>query len=446
MATSARELALNVIHDIHNGKDFVNVLLPKALKKSGLSRLDRALATELVYGVLRMEGTIDWVLSQFSSRKIDKISPKALDILRLGVYQLLYLDKIPPRAAVDESVQLAKENFHQGIANFVNGILREIDRSRDKIVYPKKEEDLIAYISLKHSHPEWLVKKWIDEIGAKETEKLCAANNVRPQLKLRANLLKITPEELAGTLRRRGVITTPSKLLPEGLVVTEGAGLAELKEFKEGFFFIQDESSMLVSHILNPQEGETVLDVCAAPGGKTTHMAEIMKNKGSIIAADINPLRLNLLKQSCERMGNKIISIIQVDALKPNKVLRKPVDKVLIDAPCSGLGVLARRPDARRKKTLRQIEELANLQGELIESVSYLVKPGGSLVYSVCTISKKETLGVIDAFLNKHPEFKLDDINGYLPLELRTNNKWIQLWPHKHRTDGMFIARLIRLK
>ncbi|MDO8885382.1 16S rRNA (cytosine(967)-C(5))-methyltransferase RsmB [Candidatus Oleimmundimicrobium sp.] len=446
MIISARELALNVIYKVHTDKGFVNPLLSKAFTKSKLSRLDKALTTELVYGTLRMEGSIDWIISQFSSRKINEISPKALDILRLGVYQIFYLDKIPARAAIDESVKLAKKNFHQGIANFTNGILREIERNKDKIIYPKKEDDLVTYISIKYSHPKWLVQKWIREMGPEETEDLCKENNVRPKLKLRTNLLKNTAKKLANLLKKKGITTFPSDLLPEGLVIADGLNLDELEEFKKGLFFVQDESSMVVSHVLSPQEGETVLDICAAPGGKTTHLAEIMKNKGLIIAIDINSARLCLLEQSCKRMGCEIASIVELDALKLDKLLRKPVDKILLDAPCSGLGVLARRPDARWRKNSQQIRELAILQQKLLESAARFLKCGGRLVYSVCTISNEETLDIITNFLDTHSEFELEDINDRLPKQLKTGDKWIQFLPHKHKTDGMFIASLIRIK
>ncbi len=444
MPITARELTLNIIMEVHQNKSYVNFLLPEKLEKSQLSKLDRALTTELVCGVLRMEGTIDWILSQFSSRKIDKILPEVLDILRIGIYQLIYLNKIPPHAVIDESVKLAKKNFHQGVANFVNGILRTINREKNKIVYPRKEDNLIDYISVKYSHPKWLVQKWISELGPEETEDLCKANNVRPKLKLRTNLIKITPDKLANLLKKRGIITTSGSFLDECLMVVEGFNLASLREFKEGFFFIQGESSMLVSRIVNPKAGDTILDICAAPGGKTTHLAEIMKNQGQIIAVDLHRNRLKLLEDSCKRMGIKIAVPVQADATKLGETINKPVDKVLLDAPCSGLGTLAKRPDARWQKSLRQIKELAVLQQKLLKSASSFVKCGGSLVYSVCTISKEETIDTINFFLHEHPEFKLEDINSQLPLSLKSKNKWLQLLPNEHQTDGMFIAGLIR--
>ncbi|HDP69946.1 MAG TPA: 16S rRNA (cytosine(967)-C(5))-methyltransferase RsmB [Actinobacteria bacterium] len=445
MPKTARELALDIIYKVHKDKIYANHLLPEALRTKDLSSQDKFFVTELVCGALRMEGSIDWVLSNFSSKEMNKIPPKALDILRLGTYQLLYLDRVPSRAAVDESVKIAKKNFHQGIANFVNGILREISRNKSEIKFPKKDNEPVAHISLKHSHPEWLVRRWINEFGVEETEKLCMANNIRPQVKLRTNLLKITPRQLANMLNKRGVTTSQSTLLNEALIVDEAANLTDTMEFKNGLFFIQDESSMMVSHIVNPQPGETVLDTCSSPGGKTTHLAEMMRNKGLIIAVDKQPMRLKLLEKSCARMGVEIVAIAQADATKLNEILSKPVDKVLVDAPCSGLGVLARKPDARWRKTPEQIVKLAKLQQNLLSSAKQFVKIGGRLVYSVCTISKEETLDIVDFFLDNSGEFELEDIGDRLSVQFGEKKKWVQLLPHKHKTDGMFIASFVRV-
>jgi len=444
---SAREIALETIYGVHKGDGYANLLLPNALGKSNLPKRDKAFVTELVYGTLRHEGTLDWIIARYSSRDLGKIPLQALDILRLGCYQIFYT-RVAPHAICNESTELAKKLFHKGIASFTNGLLRNIIRKKDNLPWPDYKEDPVSYISLKYSHPKWLVEMWIEDFGLEETKQLCKANNQRPHVSIRANNLKTSRDNLYKNLSNEGIRVDKSKIVPEGIVIAETGEISALPQFKEGLFFVQDESSMTVSHVLNPREGETILDLCAAPGGKATHIAEMMNNKGKIIAVDVHSNRLNLIKDNADRLGVEILETIQDDGTKLKSKITEPIDRILIDAPCSGLGVLARRPDARWRKSLDQIEELSILQSDLLKTAALLVKAGGVIVYSVCTITHQEGIEVIEGFLQSNPEFVLDDAVKYLSKTMQNGEpyKWAQLLPHKHGTDGLFIARMVRNK
>jgi len=447
MPKSSREIALEVINRVHKTGSYANLLLPKKLQESDLDRRDRAFTTELTYGTLRAKGTLDWIIKKYSKQRLEKIPDLVLDLIRMGVYQIVFMD-VPDHASVNESVGLAKKYFHPGIAKFVNGVLRAVAREKEKLPWPDKEKDPVQFISLKYFHPVWMVKMWIEEFSIEETEALCKANNQPPKLTLRVNTLKTTPDRLAEALKEAGWEVEPGNYLSEALVVKGVGDISKHPQFKEGHFYVQDESSMIISHVVDPQPGETVLDVAAAPGGKTTHMAQLMQNKGQILSVDLNPNRVNLMKQNIQRLGATIAQAIKADATKLKPVIKKPVDRILADAPCSGLGVLARRPDARWTKKPEQIAELSRLQTDILAAVSDFVKPGGVLVYSVCTITRQETRLVVERFLRIKEDFYVDDVSPYLPEPLRPDVKdgMIQLLPHKHGIDGLFIARLRRLE
>jgi len=445
MPKTSREVALEVINRVHKTGSYANLLLPKRLQESGLDRRDRAFVTELTYGTLRAKGTLDWIIKQHSKQKLEKIPDLVLDLIRMSTYQIVYMD-VPDHAAVNEAVVLAKKHFHPGISKFVNGLLRTIVREKENLPWPSKEIDPTKFISLKYFHPMWMVKMWVEQFGIEETEALCEANNRVPKLTIRVNALKTTPEELTEALRRAGWEVEPGRYLREALVIKGAGDLSKLSEFKDGHFYVQDESSMIIGHVVDPRPGEIVLDAAAAPGGKSTHMAELMQNKGQIIAVEANPNRVNLMKQNIERMDAKIVLALKADATKLKPVIKKPVDRVLLDAPCSGLGVLSRRPDARWTKKPEQIEELCRLQTEMLISVAGFVKPGGVLVYSVCTLTEQETTLPVERFLRTREDYYIEDISPYLPEPLRKDVRegMMQLLPHKHGIDGLFIARLRR--
>jgi 16S rRNA (cytosine967-C5)-methyltransferase len=448
VSKTAREIALEVVNRVQRTAAYSNIVLSQKLKSSNLSRRDKAFVTELVNGTLRNLGTLDWIIKRFSNQRLDKIPDKVLDLLRLGTYQLVYLENIPAHASVFETVAIAKKLFHRGIASFVNGLLRNIEREKNHLPWPSEEKDPIKYIVLRYSHPGWLVKMWVDEFGVAETKNLCQANNQPRDISIRVNYLKTTPDKLVESLTKKGWWVKKGHYLTEALIVGDTGDISELAEFKAGYFSVQDEGSMIVSHIVSPKPTETILDACAAPGGKATHLAELLNNNGLVISMDINESRLKLVEQTARRLGTNIVVTVKADATQLSTIMRNPVHKILVDAPCTGLGVLARRPDARWRKTPEQIQELAKLQFKLLDSAAPFVKTGGALIYSVCTITKLESEEVIERFLREHPAFRLGDVTPYLPEELKKDVKegMIQLLPHKHGTDGIFIARLERIK
>ncbi|MDS1029861.1 16S rRNA (cytosine(967)-C(5))-methyltransferase RsmB [Bacillota bacterium LX-D] len=448
---SAREVALKVLYQIEVEDAYANLALSHYLGQLKLSTLERGLATELVYGVTRSRNTLDWILSQFITSGLKKLTPWIRNILRLGVYQLFYLKKIPESAAVNESVNLAKKYGHAGTVKLVNGVLRNLIRKKANIEFPSLADDPVGHISLKYSHPAWLIEKWLKEFGEKETMELCQANNQPSANSIRTNTLKTTPESLKEQLELQDIKVDQSRFVPEGLLISNFSNLENLEGFKNGLFLMQDESSMLVSYLLQPKPGSFLIDSCAAPGTKTTHLAQMAKDDCQIIACDVHEHKLELIAQNCQRLGLKSIKPNLLDARKIGQVYQGQADYILVDAPCSGLGVLRRRPDARWKKNPKQIKELSILQLEILKGVCGALKQGGVLVYSTCSISPEENIEVIKKFLHLHQEFKLDSIRNLLPFELTRDEDislaekgCMQFLPHVHGTDGFFMARMVR--
>lgn len=370
------------------------------------------------------------------------------NILRLGAYQLLFLDKVPVSAAVNESVKLAKEK-EQRSSGFVNAVLRNIDRERNKIPYPEPEEHPIEFISVRYSHPAWLVKRWIERYGIDKTIELCRLNNEAPPFAIRANRLKINREGLKELLRKDIDRIEDCSVSSNGLILKGVSNISENPAFKEGLFYVQDEAAQLVSQILDPKAGEKVLDACAAPGGKTTHIVELMEDKGEIIALDVNKKGLGLLKENCERLGISIVKPYLKDAAKDiSDIAKDKFDKILIDAPCSGLGVIRRHPEGKWQKKEELILESQKIQKRLIENLSGYLKDGGILVYSTCSTENEENEDVVEDFLERHPEFKIDDIKQYLPETGRMlvdEKGFLHTSPINNRMDGFFAVRLKKI-
>lgn len=445
---NAREIALKIIVEINEEGAFANIALDRNLAKYPLKDFrDRALVTDLVYGSIKYRKRLDWILDQFAKPKVCKMAPWIRNILRLGLYQIIFLDKVPISAAINESVKLAKKYGHRGTIKFVNGVLRNINRNLNKIVYPDFKENPVKYLSVYYSFPNWLVEKWVQNFGVENTQKLCEYFNNPSPLWIRTNTLKISRKALKENLLKENIIVRESERTPEGLQLIGNININNLESFKQGLFIVQDESSILVGHCLKPRSGQTIIDACSAPGGKTTHLAQLMDNEGRIIALDVHEHRLNLIKENSSRLGVDIISTIQGDARKLTEYLQEPVSGVLVDAPCSGLGVLGRRADARWVKTAADIEKLSEIQLEILQEAAKLVKKGGTLVYSTCTITKEENEDVIKEFLKNNPEFYLDkNLSSYLPYENEEGKEgYIKFLPFIHGIDGFFIARLKRM-
>lgn len=441
-----RRAALNILVDIEKNEAFSNIAINKFLKKNEVSSLDRRFISQLVYGVLENKIYLDHIVKSFSKTKLHKIEIEILNILRIGLYQIVFLEKIPSSAAVNESVKLAKKVNHR-LSGFVNGILRNFARNPDTVKLPDDKADTINYLSVKYSHPKWLVSKWVNDYGVEFTKDLLESNNESPDLTVRTNTLKVTREALIKQLEDEGVKCRIGEIAPEAIVIESmKKGLDYLKPFKEGLFQIQDESSMLVSHVLKPEQAEFIIDVCSAPGGKSTHIGQLMNNKGKILSRDIHEHKLNLIKENSERLGVTIIQTEEYNALTLDESLLESADKVLVDAPCSGLGIIRRKPEIRYFKEAKDIVELSKLQTQILNVSSKYVKIGGVLVYSTCTIQDEENKSVIKKFLEENDNFALEDINENIPKAIRSKNKYLQLYPHLSNTDGFFICKMKRVR
>ena len=440
---TARQIALEVICAVIDGGAYANIALNKTLRTKKTDDRDRRFITELVYGTIKAKGTLDWLLSQLSARPLAKIDKVILNILRMGLYQIFYLDKVPASAACNESTELAKAASHAGAAKFVNGILRSAVRGREAgtLLFPDKSADAALNLALTKLHPLWLVKHWLKQFGEEETEKLLDYNNLPPVLSLRTNTLKTTRSNLLEVLQAAGFEVVPSKWCDEGVICTKTAGLNALMEKAPDAFYMQDESSMLVAHAVCPQPGMTVLDLCAAPGGKTTHLAQLMQNKGRIYACDIHPHKMELIKENAVRLGIDIIEPVLMDASVFKPEWADSADCVLVDAPCSGFGVLRRRAEARWRKNKKDLKVFPPLQKAILQNAARYVKPGGRLVYSTCTLEQAENNLLVSEFLNANTEFEYAGFRH--PLTGETINE-LQLLPQRDNVDGFYICVMRR--
>lgn len=439
----AREAALSVVNEVWDKGAYANVALVRCLHQAALSELDRRFVTELVYGAVKAGETLDWMLRRFVSRPLKKMPPVICNILRLGIYQLFFMDKVPASAACNESVELAKKYGHAGTVKLVNAVLRTAAREPEKAAFPDGKGKATEHLALVSQHPQWLIKRWIRAFGYEETVRLCDFDNQQPILSLRTNTLKTNREALLQTLQEQGAAVQASDWAPEGILCTEHGSLDKMEALQQGLFQVQDESSMQVAHVLAPQPDEFIIDACSAPGGKTTHMAALMQDKGRILALDIYEHKLVRIQENAARLGIHIIETKLLDARKLQELYAGQADRVLVDAPCSGLGVLRRKPDARWKKDEKLLQELPVLQREILQSAAGCVKPGGILVYSTCTMAREENEEVVEGFLAKHPEFILEKTGAFLPTNKREDDM-VQLCPQRDGTDGFFIARMCR--
>ncbi len=438
---SAREAALKGLRAVHQDGAYANVAMAQILRREKLSDADRRLATELVYGVVKAGDTMDWMVSRYVTRPLEKISPVILEILRLGFYQLFFLDKIPAAAACNEAVNLAKKYGHRGTAGFVNAVLRTAIREPERVKFPEGKGQETKHLALAAQHPEWLVRQWVKRFGWEETRALCAFNNEPAVLSLRTNTLKIQREDLLERLRTAHAEAEPSLWAPEGILCRAHGAMDDMAALREGFFQVQDESSMQVAHVVAPLPGEFIIDACSAPGGKATHLAALMKNQGRIVAADIYPAKLARIKENAARLGIDIIETLCCDAREIGVRYAGQADRLLLDVPCSGLGVLRRRADARWRRTQQEMAALPALQRAILSGAVPAVKTGGILVYSTCTIRVQENEAVVTAFLDEHPEFSLEMTGHFLPLQKR-EEAMVQFYPQRDKIDGFFIARL----
>ncbi|HZK01155.1 MAG TPA: 16S rRNA (cytosine(967)-C(5))-methyltransferase RsmB [Tissierellaceae bacterium] len=445
MTNKPREIALMVLLEINVQNAYSNIQLNESLSRD-IDTRDENLVREIVYGIIENRVYIDYVISNASKIKLKKIHSIILEILRIGIYQILYMDRIPNSAAVNESVKLAKKYGHKGTIGYVNGVLRAISRDPDKYTYID-DSNKIDYISIKYSHPKWMVARWIGEYGFEFTEALCKANNETPSLNIRVNTLKTSKNDLISSLHNKGINLKEALYARDCLIVDQAQNITDLDEFRDGLFTIQDESSMLVAQIMNPQKGSNVLDVCSAPGGKSTHMAQIMDNKGLIISRDIYEHKIHLIDENVRRLGIDIIKTETMDALEKDENLIGKMDYILLDAPCSGLGLVRRKPEIKWNRSEDDIATLSKLQYDIIMNVKDYLRVGGVLVYSTCTIEKDENINLIKRFIEENPNYSLTNIEDNFDYKAKLDTLqegYIQLFPHIHKTDGFFIAKMFR--
>ena len=445
---SAREAALSVLYDVETKGAWSNLALRQKLAESDYSSADRAFITELVYGVTRMKGNCDYLLELFLNASLEKLPPHILLILRMGIYQLRYLGGVRPAAAVDEAVKLAKKYGHRGTVALVNAVLRNYLRGVDGIKFPDRGKEPVKFLSAYYSYPRWLAGYFIKLWGLDEAEKFCAYANTPRSVDIRVNTLRTDIASLAAELKSAGIDTERGKYAPEALTLLTGADMEKLPPFAEGLFTVQDEVSMLASLALSPQPDSRVIDMCAAPGGKTTHLAQLCQNRGEIRAFDIHEHKIPLIDAACERMRIDIVRSEARDGASLAEDYREWADYLLLDAPCTGLGVLSRRADARWNKKYEDIAELAAVSRSLLSSAAACLKRGGVMVFSTCTVSKEENEDNLQWFMDNHADFSLESIDSLMPLfkfeedisALRRG--YIQLLPQRHELDGFFIARL----
>jgi len=434
-----RERALAILCGAERGT-FADSLLEAARRE--FEARDSAFILELVYGVLRHRSSLDWTLERFSANPLGTTDIETRNILRLGAYQLLHLDKVPASAAVNTSTELAKEYGRK--SGYVNGLLRNLERNRNSLPHPAFD-DPVRQFSVEYSHPEWLVRRWVARFGKERTGKLLTACNRPAPLVIRANKLRTTRDELKQSLAAEGADVRETSYSSAGLELLSSPGLNNLTAFREGRFIVQDEAAQLIGMMVAPEPGEAVLDACAAPGGKATHLAELMKNQGSVIALDSDAGRLKRVAENCARLGSTIVRPVAGDAARYRDDL---FDKVLVDAPCSGLGILRRHPDGRWTKGEKIVAERRTVQKAILANCATLLKPGGALVYATCTTEPEENEDIINAFIaSAGGEFRIDDPRPYLPLPahpLIGPEGFFRTFPDEPSLDGFFGARLVR--
>lgn len=442
---TARQMALDILYAVFYEGKFSNKLIQKTIDQSVLNDADKRLARNLVYGVLERVMTLDYYISKLSSVRVKKIEARTLIILRMAIYQIAYLDKIPNAAAVDEAVKMTKKvNFKS--AGFVNGVLRSFLRWEGQYPMPDENQNLTIYLSVKYSHPEWLIERWLKTLGHEMTEALLVADNQVPKVSVRVNTLKTSKEELSEAFKASGYEVSYFNLIPEAIVIDKMGSVAlhELEAFKQGHFFVQDLSAMLVALVAEPKDGAYILDLCAAPGGKSTHLAQLTKGSGQIIARDVSDYKVGLIEENALRLGLSNIKVERGDALLFNENDIEKYDTLIVDAPCSGLGIIRRKPEIRYNRKLEDISTLAEIQRKILSNAEKYVKKGGSLIYSTCTIDAVENDEVLKWFLETYPEFQLAPLPEALK-SISHSDEAIKIYQTQDGMDGFYIVKLLKM-
>jgi len=446
-----RELILKILIRVEKQNAYLNILIQYYFEHCTLKKEDKALVQEIAYGVTRFRKKLDWIIRQFLARQDRKLPLDIENILRIGIYQIFYLDKIPDYAIVNESVNLAKKSKNYRYSNLVNAILRKIIRKTNAIYWPDINQEQLKHISVYYSFPEWLIERWIKRYGVNLCINMCKVMNKKPNTTLRVNPIKINMPDLQKRLSGAMIRFEEGKYLPfESLIIKEFLDISDSTMFKSGLFSVQDESSSLASRLLAPLPGELVFDMCSGPGGKTTHLGQLMKNQGNIIAFEKNKRRLEMVKTESRRLGISIVRYLLKDSTVFCADFFEKADKILVDAPCSGTGVIRKKPDLKWKNiNVFQLQEAANLQEKILSVAAQYLKPGGEMVYSTCSMEKEENDFLIKKFLEKHKGLIIQDTSSFVKeygvIKYNTELKHsIQLIPgySGENVDGFFMTKL----
>lgn len=439
-SVNVRELILEILMEVTQKNGYSHLILRSVLEKyQYLDKKERAFLTRVSEGTLQYMIELDYIINQFSKVKVNKMKPVIRNILRMSVYQIKYMDSVPDSAACNEAVKLAKKKGFSALSGFVNGVLRAVGRNLEKVTYPQETDHPTEAFSIKYSMPEWIVDKWLDAYGVEQTRELLNAFLTEAPITIRTNLFKITPEELKKRLESEGVQADPLKgeqytILPYAFIISGFDYLNSLASFREGLFYVQDISSMMAAEYGAVKEGDYVIDVCAAPGGKSIHVAEKLHGTGMVEARDLTDYKIGLIEENIRRHGGLMLinmKAVQQDATVFDEASVEKADLLIADLPCSGLGVLRKKPDIKYRINKDGQRELVLLQQKILDTVCSYVKPGGTMVYSTCTINREENEDNVRWFLKKHPEFRLE--------------KEQLIFPGKEYGDGFFLAKLVRM-
>lgn len=448
MESDPRHIALRILLHWHRASHTLDhAIHAHSRQLDQLETKDRNFCNALIFGVLRQRESMDRIIGHFSKSPIKKIKPKPLYLLRIGIYQIVHMDRIPDFAAIDTTVEIGKKTCGKPTAGFINAVLRKAATRHHEIELPDKDRDPADFIGIEYSLPLWLAKRWLDRYGFDPTVRLCEQISTIPSITLRTNTLKTDRATLAGQLSEEAGHVLPTSFARNGLRFSNPASaISDLTTFQQGWFQIQDEAAQIVTEFMDPRSGERILDACAGLGGKTGHIAQLMDNSGSVTALDIASKKLVQLEQEARRLGYTNIRTRAADLTRMTiRDFDTFFDRVLVDAPCTGLGVIQRNPDTKWKRTIHDITRLCSRQKKILNAAANLVKPGGVLVYAVCSCEPEENEHVIQAFLSKRKDYTIDrEINGSGLSELMTPDGFIKTYPQTNHMDGFFAARLKR--
>lgn len=452
MLNNPRKTSLHVLNTLDQGNKTLDNILDEVLSQHPFFlKKDRALLQAIVYGVLRWRSKLDWIIDFFSKTPLQRIDPKVMNILRIALFQIIYLNRIPVSAAVNTSVEMAKSMTEPYVVRFINGLLRNAAKRYEQVLFPDVNKDPASALAVNKSFPRWMLERWLDRFGLKETAALCDAINTIPPLTVRCNTLKTRRKTLLKRLEKDVEKVACTDYAPDGAFFSHPKkSIPKMKAFEDGLFQVQDEAAQLVTLLLNPKPGETILDACAGLGGKTGHISQMMKNRGKLIAMDNNSKKLDRLQAEMVRLGISMVTPHTYDLNDPaaDKSIRK-FDRILLDAPCSGLGVLRRNPDTKWSTLEQDLIRHAKRQATFLDNLAHQVKPEGLLVYCVCSMEPEENESVINGFLNKHQDFAIEKHPDGLPHEARsllTGNGYLKTFPHLHNMDGFFAVCMKRAK